>query len=201
MKKIVTSLIIIFYFSSSFSQPTLDVFPNPFYDQTTLTITLQQNDTVSLIIYNSMGVLVDSLIKEQEMPQGTNTIIYDTDTLVEGVYFAVLKINTNTILKKLWKTNQPVGINNNNQIETNWILYPNPSGNDGFNVSYELTRNAYVNLRLLDYTGKEVLRINKGHNSVGVHTEHINTSNLSKGLYFFVTTINEKTQAFKVVKL
>ena len=83
----------------------------------------------------------------------------------------------------------------------NIIVFPNPAGNDGFNVSYELIRNAYVKLRLFDYTGKEVLRINKGYNSVGEHTIHINTSDLSNGLYFFVTTINEKTQAFKVVKL
>ena len=106
MKKIVTSLIIVFCFSSSFSQPTLDVVPNPFYDTTSFVFTLPESDTVSLVVYNRWGQIIDSLIKEQVMSQGTHIIIFVGDTLPQDVYLVLLVVDTNLIGKSFIKLDE-----------------------------------------------------------------------------------------------
>ena len=79
--------------------------------------------------------------------------------------------------------------------------YPNPAGNQGFNISYEFTGKSLVQFRLIDYTGKQILTINKGYKPGGKYTEHIDTSPLARGMYFLITDVNGYIQTNKVIKL
>lgn len=153
MKKIVTSLVIVFCFSSSFSQPTLDVFPNPFYDTTSFIFTLPESDTVSLVVYNRWGQIIDSLIKEQVMPQGTNTVIFVGDTLPQDVYYVLLVVDTNWIGKSFVKLDEltyfPFPDSNSVwsylRIETSCINIPPQCNVNGFTMQYVLNGDTVIN--------------------------------------------------------
>jgi len=80
-------------------------------------------------------------------------------------------------------------------------IYPNPVGNQGFNISYEFTNSSFVQFRLMDYTGKQILTVNKGYQPAGEYKEQIDAQQLVSGLYFLVVNINGELQSFKVIKL
>ncbi len=79
--------------------------------------------------------------------------------------------------------------------------YPNPAGNQGFNISYELTNKSFVQFRLIDYTGKQILLIDNGYLPAGKHKEQINTNQLTSGFYFLVANIGGNVQTKKIIKL
>jgi len=83
------------------NKPTLDIIPNPFVDTTSFILTLPTSDTVSLVIYNLLGELIDSTIKEQLMPQGTQSLMFIGDTLPLGQYIVYLDVDTHLIFKKI----------------------------------------------------------------------------------------------------
>lgn len=184
------------------NEPTLDVVPNTFVDTTSFIFTLSTSDTVSLVVYNFFGEVIDSLIKEQLIPQGTQTIMFVGDTLPIGQYLVSLDVDTHFISKKFVKVGVLViGIEDNKLNELNIKNYPNPFSYYGLNISYEITRNAYVHFSLFDYTGKEMLTINKGYKPVGKYIEHIDTNPLTPGMYFLIANINGQIQTNKIIKL
>jgi len=64
-------------------------FPNPFVNQTTFTVKMEEEGSVRIMLFDMLGQEVD-VIAEQELPSGISYIDYRNDGLKAGTYFCKL---------------------------------------------------------------------------------------------------------------
>jgi parallel beta-helix repeat protein len=62
-------------------------YPNPFNPQTTISFRLSDPALVSLIVYNSLGQEVATVLSREEMAEGTQAVSFVASQLASGVYF------------------------------------------------------------------------------------------------------------------
>ncbi|MDY0017923.1 MAG: T9SS type A sorting domain-containing protein [Candidatus Delongbacteria bacterium] len=67
-------------------------YPNPFNNETEISFYLEETAEIELIVYNSKGEQVESVIK-QKMSKGVHSINYCASKLNSGVYYYQLKID------------------------------------------------------------------------------------------------------------
>ena len=77
-------------------------FPNPVIETTTFQYKINQAAVVSIKLYNSQGILIETVEDEHKMP-GEYKIPYDLSHLETGAYFYTLKAGSFTATKKLSK--------------------------------------------------------------------------------------------------
>ncbi|MFZ0391188.1 MAG: T9SS type A sorting domain-containing protein, partial [Calditrichia bacterium] len=80
-------------------------FPNPFNPATEIRYALQEQCNVEIVIYNSLGQKIKTLIT-QSQPAGYQHITWDSTNdsgqrVSSGVYFYRLKAGKNTTMKKM----------------------------------------------------------------------------------------------------
>jgi subtilisin-like proprotein convertase family protein len=75
-------------------------FPNPFNPSTTLRFDLASNSDVSLVVFNSLGQEVATLVNGS-MNAGSHSISFNAADLPSGLYFAQLRAGTNVSTQKL----------------------------------------------------------------------------------------------------
>ena len=110
------------------SGDTLTVNPNPFDSIAVIQFTISANDTIWLDIYNTLGQPIKNYFTATVLPSGSYSFNYNGDTLPNGVYFVVLKINsTKTISKKLIKDDTAVSVKENETRKQYPLFYPNPT--------------------------------------------------------------------------
>jgi len=68
-------------------------YPNPFNPVTNISFYIENESNVSLKIYNSAGMEVETLVNNEQMEAGTRSIIFSGDNLSSGIYFYTLFIN------------------------------------------------------------------------------------------------------------
>ncbi len=84
-----------------------DNFPNPFNPQTTISFTLDRNGPVSLVIFNSVGQKVRTLVNNRHLLKGNRYRFVwrgrndSGDPVASGVYFYRLKTPKQTAVKKM----------------------------------------------------------------------------------------------------
>ncbi len=76
-------------------------YPNPFNPTTTIEFTVPEDGHVSLVIYNSLGQLVETLFDGEAKAGYIQKAMFNASRLSSGVYFSRLQYNENTLLKKL----------------------------------------------------------------------------------------------------
>jgi len=81
-------------------------YPNPFNPSTKLRFNLKTSQQVSLIIYNTSGEIVDTLIDKKTLQQGDHSFDWKADKLSSGVYYfglrsenGIIQIRKMTVLK------------------------------------------------------------------------------------------------------
>jgi hypothetical protein len=74
-------------------------YPNPFNSETTICYTVPKAENVKLIVYNSLGQVVQTLIDKRHQP-GFFSIKFNGDCLSSGVYFYRLSGEGFNIVKK-----------------------------------------------------------------------------------------------------
>jgi hypothetical protein len=80
---------------------TLDQnYPNPFNPATRISFTLNNNEHVTLKVYNTLGRTVAELVDATLMP-GTYQAVFDGADLSSGVYFYVLSTPTMSNTRKM----------------------------------------------------------------------------------------------------
>jgi hypothetical protein len=109
-------------------QPTsasLGASPNPFRQSTQLTISGLSEDTVSLAVFDATGQVVNRFFSNLIM-SGSLSLHFAADTLSPGAYMALLRVNEDSLLRKLIKTGPPL---HHKEVQPNAPVhfYPNPA--------------------------------------------------------------------------
>ena len=75
-------------------------YPNPFNNATIISYTVSKNSKVNIVVYDVLGREVKTLVDER-MEKGSYEISFDGNGLTSGMYFAVLKTASQTLIDKL----------------------------------------------------------------------------------------------------
>jgi len=78
-------------------------YPNPFKSTTTISFSLAESDVTTLKVYNSMGQEVATLFNVVALANERYQIEFNSNDLVEGIYFCVLKIKSGMQTMKMIK--------------------------------------------------------------------------------------------------
>jgi hypothetical protein len=84
---------------------------------------------------------------------------------------------------------------NNLVLEQN---YPNPF-NPTTKINYQLPANGFVNLKIFDALGNEVITLLNQVQNEGVHSIDFNADNLTSGIYFYTLRFNDVTKSNKMI--
>jgi hypothetical protein len=76
------------------------VYPNPFNPSTTIEYTLAKSNHVALIIYNTLGEEVKTLVNKYQTI-GNYRISFNANNLTSGVYFYQLTTGGGSITRKM----------------------------------------------------------------------------------------------------
>ncbi|MGB9696430.1 MAG: T9SS type A sorting domain-containing protein [Ignavibacteria bacterium] len=93
----------------------------------------------------------------------------------------------NFLIRMPVKIYQPVGIRNQNEIATSFLLnqnYPNPF-NAITNIKFSLPKENKVKLTIYDLNGKEIATLINSNYAAGTYSYQFDASALSSGVYFY----------------
>lgn len=77
-------------------------------------------------------------------------------------------------------------------------IYPNPASDRSF-ISLDISESCELKITLSDILGREILDVHNGFVDSGNFTKSINTSNLSKGVYFLKISIGKDYKVEKFI--
>ena len=80
----------------------LQIFPNPFIDNLTISFELQNTAFVAIEIYNVVGAKVAS-IASTSMQAGKQSLYWNGAALHEGIYFCRIKVGDEVFTQKIVK--------------------------------------------------------------------------------------------------
>ena len=111
--------------------------------------------------------------------------VFNNDLIINGDFYSASGVDCNNIVKYTPVRNL-TGIQNNN-IPQNFKLeqnYPNPF-NPETKISFSITENSRVTLKVFDITGKEIAVILNKDISAGNYTENFNADKFASGVYIY----------------
>ena len=76
-------------------------YPNPFNPETEISFSLTKKSIVSLNIYDVSGKLVKSILNNEEINAGQNSVIFKSENISSGIYFYALITNDGVLTKKM----------------------------------------------------------------------------------------------------
>jgi hypothetical protein len=79
---------------------TINNYPNPFNNQTTIIFNLQRPENIEISIYNILGEKIETLVNKY-FHTGSHKFKLFTDNLASGIYFLCLRNNNKSIIKKI----------------------------------------------------------------------------------------------------
>ncbi len=91
-----------------------------------------------------------------------------------------------------------VGIDENNVLTNDIQISPNPSSSF-FRVNYRLNKESDVSLIVTDITGKKVKELTKIQSTVGENSISVQTTGMSKGVYFMTITVGTDSKTEKLI--
>ena len=75
-------------------------YPNPFFENSTISFTLGKSGYVSLKVYNLLGKELNTLLSKEWYP-GTYNVIFNAGDLPTGIYTYRLEVNGFVLTKKM----------------------------------------------------------------------------------------------------
>ncbi|MCP5064879.1 MAG: T9SS type A sorting domain-containing protein, partial [Ignavibacteriae bacterium] len=76
-------------------------FPNPFNPSTKISFGLPEQSTVSLIIYDITGKVVEEFLRNEQLPAGSYSYYFEAKNLASGIYIYRLQAGDFVETKKL----------------------------------------------------------------------------------------------------
>ena len=80
-------------------------------------------------------------------------------------------------------------------------VFPNPVSSGDITISFQLSKSANIQFKIVDYTGREIIALSDEHKTAGTYSEQINIEKLAQGIYLFTANINGEYHAIKFIKL
>jgi hypothetical protein len=82
----------------------------------------------------------------------------------------------------------------------NLNLYPNPN-NGLLTISYDLSNNSYIQFKIIDCIGREVMVLNNENKPPGSYKQQINIGVFANGVYMLIANIDGDSNTIKFIKL
>lgn len=193
MKKINQLLIatlLTFYFAKTYSQTadSLSVFPNPFQSSTTIHFEIVQSDTITLRVFNNLGLTAITFFQSTTLPSGSYYLNFVGDSLADGIYFIRLDIgSTKSITKKAVKSGS-TSIVEENSVVSKLNFFPNPTNN---HITIPINGNKTI--IVTDLNGKIV-------KSLTTDQQIISLLEITTGQYF-ITILNDQNEIITTQKI
>jgi len=131
----------------------LIISPNPCEAFTRFNFSLEKSDTVTLQVYNTLGVAMHTVFKKEFLLKGNYDIYYNTDTLKTGIYVVLLKVAGTNFASKFVKVNTLTVLSKAGDTK-DVKVFPNPLKN---NLTIDYSGQKKVEIRSME--GKIVLQI------------------------------------------
>ena len=161
---------------------TLSIQPFAFSCVATIQVQLFQPDTISLVIYNRWGQIIDKLFDHVLLPAGTYSIKYHGDSIhLTDTYFLVLNDDSTQLNRSFQKF--PCTQTSIHEIKgENLVVYPNPTS-DYITIDYgtvDWSSREELQLHITDIVGKEIYNTSVSRFSAW---KKISTTDLASGMY------------------
>jgi len=190
LKQLLLVTLFTFCIGKSFSQTadSLSVFPNPFSSSTNIHFELAQSDTITLQVFNLLGMSVKDFYQSTVFSAGSYDINFSGDSLPYGIYMVRLKIgSTKNLTRKAVKGTSATAIadlNPANKI----LVFPNPTHDE---LTIPVNGNKLITIT--DLNGKIV-------KTIRTDQQVISLSDLRTGNYF-ITIRNSQNQIISSQKI
>ena len=79
----------------------LKIFPNPFYDRTTIQFELAKSESVNLLVFDQMGKLINPLLLNVQQDAGIHRVSFNMDNLTSGIFWVQLITEDTLVSKKM----------------------------------------------------------------------------------------------------
>ena len=76
-------------------------YPNPFNPTTNIEFSLKEKGNVKLIVYNTLGQVVQTIVDNKEMNAGKHRVMFNAKNLASGMYIYKIQVNGFTDAKKV----------------------------------------------------------------------------------------------------
>jgi hypothetical protein len=150
---------------------TISTKPNPFCKTTTINFDIVNKDTVTLAVYNRWGETIQTFIKDSILTSGSFSINFKCDTLVDGVYYLLLKNGIHKQKAIIIVKNCALSTNSFEFNRENIILYPNPT-REFVTIPLE----GFKTIIVTNLLGQTLIEI-------GTESKSISLANLTTGTY------------------
>jgi hypothetical protein len=157
----------------------------------------------NLIRFNYEG---DTLWTKKWGTESHSQRAYAVKQLTDGGYIVVgttetLSDNMNIYLTRLEpELVSGMHANEDRNIEINLTNFPNPALHST-TISYNLGIDSFVELKIFDMLGQEIIELFKGFQVAGESTVNFETSKLEPGIYFCSIWANKQSRIIKIVVL
>jgi hypothetical protein len=167
--------------------------PNIFSQRTLVSYTIATNDTISINIYNTLGISLVALRTDFVFSAGVYQDSLIMDNFPDGMYLILMK-NKRKNLKNV-RVIKAIGTNiqkseNNSEVK----IYPNPS-KDILNVDFGTFETQKIKLNIIDNLGQVVYSLNNANPK-----EEIDLSFLASGVYYLRIESDDNQKIKKVIK-
>lgn len=183
------------------AQGEIAVYPNPFYEETTIVANPHCGDSISLEILDRWGQSRLHIEDGQVYHPDTSSFLLPLET---GMYVAVIKVGQNKIVHKLVRTNDNIpharvnlvlSPSRLNCVEYPFNIFPIPSSDGTFYVRQPNTALAY-NIEIWNSAGKRVF-----HQKMGPHPvdQKFELAHAGPGLYYIRVTSFRGVETHKIM--
>ena len=145
--------------------------PNPFCKTTTIIFDIVNNDTVTLVVYNRWGQAIQTFLKDTILTSGSYSVNFQGDTLVDGVYYLLLKNGIHKQKAIAIVRNCALSTNSFQFNHENFILYPNPT-----REFVAIPIEGFKTIIVINLSGQTLIEI-------GTELKTISLANLTTGTY------------------
>jgi len=192
--------------SAQTEEPQMNIYPNPFADSITYTITANYGDSVAFNLFDVQGKLKSS---HKKQPFYQSQVIYlTTDALNDGIYYTSVSIDSSVYNNKIIKNGGgsmvklALDININSLLSKELftealLIYPNPT-NAETKISLE-THDKKAIISLQNMEGKKLFE-QEVENKAGIIECTFNVSLLENGIYFIRYKSENSEFSNKIVK-
>lgn len=146
-----------------------------------------------------LGVEDIRFIPADKSPNGTPLIVTANEVSGTISIFGVGEMEEDLLLSSVLKNNKLLKGNTTVTMDDIASITPNPF-DDQFTIEISLDKEAHVNIRLTDITGRIIQRVTEQYYFKGTHSFNYSNGSLQSGVYLLETIVNGESSIQKIIK-